>query len=302
VIDDFASAIHAMRAECPDPRYVNVGVVAVAEPDRGCDVADRLASWSAMDDYTELLSSRTALRARPLPMTCGDPRVVAERVCELAPAVAVVVLVGVNPADSVAVQNLVAARDCGPVVVPESDLLTAALAAAAVTMLRRRAVAPRHGRVAVTGADRLPRLEQVLYRAGAGSVATFYQPDASALPIGRLLTYHDILIDLTGTVSPQAAPGRVLAMPRVVSEYAAVALPGVLSAVCGHDRAVPTVDVLAAAARAIALITPTDRLLPALGDHSLVSTVARHVGRVLADRPIPVPPYSDTTRTGERPS
>lgn len=98
MIDDFASAIHAMRAECPDPRYVNVGVVAVAEPDRGCDVADRLASWSAMDDYTELLSSRTALRARPLPMTCGDPRVVAERVCELAPAVAVVVLVGVNPA------------------------------------------------------------------------------------------------------------------------------------------------------------------------------------------------------------
>jgi malic enzyme len=67
-------------------------------------------------------------------------------------------------------------------------------------------------------------------------------------------------------------------------DLATLALPGLLSALCGHDCSVLTVDALAAAARAIALITPADRTLPDPQHRLLVSAVARHVSRTLAAR------------------
>lgn len=52
------------------------------------------------------------------------------------------------------------------------------------------------------------------------------------------------------------------------------------------------IDVLAACARALALIAPPDRILPALTEPLLVPAVTREVARTLAEHP-PQLPYRD---------
>lgn len=257
---------------------IDVEVVGVSEA-RGRRRAGR-SCWAAMEDYAMLVNERTALRACAMPTSCGAPALIAEWVTNLPSTVAAVFLIGLDPVESYAVQAITAAGE-GPLVVAEVDVLTAALAAAAVTMLCRRGIPPGQGRVAVTGADSAPRLGQVLYGAGAGSVALFHQPDASVLPLHRLMTYHDILIDLTSTVPPSAAPDRILRVPVDLFDHAALALPGLLSALCGHGSAVLTLDSLAAAARAVSLCTPANSALPDLHHRLLVPTVARYVSRAI---------------------
>lgn len=260
---------------------MDVAVVAVSEA-RGHPRVGR-SCWVAMEDYATLLSDRTALRAFSMPTTCREPTLIAEWVANLSPTVAAVFLLGSSPVESIAVQAITASKQ-GPLVIAEVDVLTVALAAAALTMLRRRGIPPGCGRVAVTGADSAPRLDQVLYGAGVGSVALFYQPDASMLPLQRLMTYHDILIDLTGTISPSAVQDRMLSVSAETFDYASLALPGLLSALCGHDCKVLTVDSLAASALALALCAPANRTLPDPNHRLLVPVVARYVSRAVTAR------------------
>ncbi len=280
---DFAAEDNATLPEGPWPSGIDVAVIAVSGA-RGGDRRDRLdrSCWAAMQNYAALLSDCTALRALPIPVTCGRPRTIAARIAELPEQVAAVFVLGLNPMESSAVQAITAAR--GPVVVTELDVVTAALAAAAVTMLRTHGIAPRQGRVVVTGADNAPQLESVLRGAGAGNVTNFYQPDASELPIRRLMVYHHILIDLTGTVPAIAAPGRTVSVPADPFDLAAVALPGLVSALCGHHYSVLPLGALSAAARAIALITPADRTLPDPHHRQVAPAVAQHVSRILTAR------------------
>ena len=56
------------------------------------------------------------------------------------------------------------------------------------------------------------------------------------------------------------------------------------AALCGHGVAALDVLHLAAAAHAVALVTPTLRVLPELNDPRLVSAIAHHVSQTLTDQ------------------
>ncbi|MCZ4588096.1 hypothetical protein O4328_31145 [Rhodococcus opacus] len=247
--------------------------------------------WAAMEDYAALIRERTPLRALCLPVTTGDPQVLTERILGLPTAVAAVFVVGMGHRESAAVQRAVTERG-GPVVLTELDVLTAAVAAATITTLRRRSVPPRAGRVVVTGASWAPLLAPVLIASGVGDLSSWHERDAEAFPLRRLMEHNDVLIDLAGCAPDGAAPGRTVVVPADGFAYGALVLPGLLAALCGHGVRTLTVEVMSACVRALALITPADQMLPSVDDRLLVSAIARHVSRALGH---PVP-YRDPHR------
>ncbi|MEV6336584.1 hypothetical protein AB0M12_17925 [Nocardia vinacea] len=176
-----------------------------------------------MRGYTALLSDRTAMPALAMPLTCSDPAAVAAHVMGLPKRVATVFVIGLECTDSIAVQAETAGA--GPFVVAEFDVVCAALAAAAASVLRTRGSLRGRGRVAVSGADSAPPLEAVLCGAGARAVTTFSLRDVSMLPLRALMSGHDVLIDFTGTVSHVAAPDRVLSVPIDLFDSASLVLP-----------------------------------------------------------------------------
>jgi len=201
----------------------------------------------------------------------------------------VVFVVGTGSSESARVQRTVASLK-GPVVISELDVVAAALGAAAISALRCRGVAPRRGRIVVTGAEVLPWLGPLLLAAGGGMLTSWNKRDAQAYPLRGIMAHNDILIDLAGTAPNTCAPGRTLTLPREPFDYGALVLPGLLSALCGRNCASLTIDVLAACARGLALVTSPDRIMPALDDPLLVPAVAREVARALGDHP-PHRPY-----------
>lgn len=262
---------------------IGVGVISVGSAhgrDRG--TREGRSCWAAMEHYAALLRERTVLDAVTIPLICAEPATVVERVMELPETVAAVFVLGLAVSESINVQVGVAGAG-GPLVVTELDMVTAATAAAAVTTLRRRRLGPRRGRVAVLGAEAAPRLEPVLLSSGAGSVANWFECDASQVPLSRVMSYNDVLIDLTGTASQAVAPGRTVRVPENMFEYASLPLPGLLSALCGYGATELTADALAASTRALALATPTGCTLPDPNNPLLLSTVARQVTRILPD-------------------
>jgi hypothetical protein len=214
---------------------------------------------------------------------------VAARIAGLPSRVSVVFVVGTGSSESARVQRTVANRK-GPLVISELDVVAAALGAAAIRTLRRRGVAPRRGRIVVTGAEVLPLLGPLLLAAGGGMLTSWNKRDAQAYPLRGIMAHHDILIDLAGTAPDTCAPGRTLTLPREPFDYRALVLPGLLSALGRRNCASLTIDVLAACARGLALVTSPDRILPALDDPLLVPAVARQVARTLGDHP-PHRPY-----------
>lgn len=278
----------------PDVTGIDVGVIGVAAPrtrshaPRTCarDM-DRLA-WTAMEDYAALVRDRTPVRAGCLPLARAGADTVAARIAGLPSHVSAVFVVGTGPSESTSVQLRVAGLK-GPVVISELDVVTATLGAAAIRTLRCRGVAPRRGRIVVTGAEALPRLGPLLRAAGGVTFTGWNQGDSQANPLRGVMAHHDILIDLAGTAPDNCAPGRTLRLPGDPFDYGALVLPGLLSALCRHNAARLTVDVLAACARALALIAPPERILPALTEPLLVPAVAREVTRTLAEHPPPLP-------------
>ncbi|MEV6098526.1 hypothetical protein [Nocardia sp. NPDC051981] len=236
--------------------------------------------WTAMEDYAALLTDRTVLRGSAVPCTTGRPHSVAARIAKLPRHITAVFLIGLDAQKSVAVQSITAAAR-GRLVISETDALTATAAAAAVTALRAKRIPPRHGRLAVIGADRAPHLAAALLECGAADVTALRGNDFHGPAIRKLMVDHDITVDLTGQDSRWAVPARTVQVPTDPFHFAALALPGLLGALSGHGTNHVTVDALAAAARALTLITPVDRALPDIRDHRLVPTVARHVSRIL---------------------
>ena len=277
-----------------DVTGIDVGVLGVAAPQTRtysqgtcAQGLDRVA-WTAMEDYAALVRDRTPIRAGCLPLARAGADTVAARIAGLPSGVSAVFVVGMGPSESASVQLRVASLK-GPLVISELDVVTAAVGAAAISTLRCRGVAPRRGRIVVTDSEVMPRLGRLLLASGAGMLTTWDERDAQEYPLRAVMGHNDLLIDLAGTVPDTAAPGRTLTLPRELFDYGALVLPGLLSGLCRRNGLSLTIDVLAACARALALITPPDRILPALGEPLLVRAVAREVARALGEHPPPRP-------------
>lgn len=289
------------------------GTTVEADPDDGIDIgilgSDRCrkltgatvsgrSAWVAMENYAALVRERTAIRAGCLPLVQGGADAIATRIAGLSQRVSAVVIVGLDPSESACVQ-LKAASLRGPLVVSESDLVAAALSAAAITTLRRYGIARRRERVVVTNPATLPRFSRVLRTAGVAQLATWNEPDSADLR--ALVAEHDILVDLAGTAADTTAPGRTLRLPRDLFDYGGLVLPGLLSALRDHPVKSVTKDVLAACAQALTAVTQSDRILPALTEPLLVPTIATEVALTLEQPPkLDAPPSRDPSDVAVR--
>jgi hypothetical protein len=263
---------------------VDVGVVGVAAARTVDPPYPARSSWLAMEDYAALIDDRTPLRAVPLPLSTGDvERVVSAISGHDRGRLSAAVVVGLAAPESAAVQRRVA--DCrGPLVIAEIDVVTAALAAAVMTMLRSRGVERAQARLVMAGAEAAPLLGPLLIACGIGELTSWHHRDAEDYPLTRLMEHNDILIDPSATVPVVLAPDRTLTIPRDPFEYGALVLPGLLGALCELDVAALHVEHLAAAAHAVALLTPSGQLLPELNEPLLVTAIARDVSQALTER------------------
>ena len=268
---------------------IDIGVIGIAGTRKRPSThgSDR-SSWSAMEDYADLIGDRTPLRALRLPLSRSDPHSVAARISALPSRVSAVFVVGLGRGDAATVKRAVVEHG-GPLVITELDVVTAALAAAALTTLRSLGIAPGRGRVVIAGPESAPDLGPALVGSGVAMITNWHDRDAQGYSLQRLTDTNDVLVDLRGNTSDAKGSGRTLLYPAEPFVYGGLVLPGILSAVCGHGVGNLTVDMLAAAARAIALVNPAERVLPALNEPLLVQAVARHVATVLDEKAVESP-------------
>jgi hypothetical protein len=259
---------------------MEVGVIGVA-----ATRTQPCAAWTAMDDYAELISDRTPIRAVRLPLPRSDAGTVVARIANLPWPVSAVFLVGLGPSAAATVQRRLADQG-GPLVITELDLITVAMAAAAMGTLRRQGIVPRQGRIVVTDAEYAPRLGPTILAASGGSVTGWHERDAATYPLCRVMFRNDVLIDLAGTTPHSVAPGRILTLPSTLFDYGQLVLPGLLSALCGRGETRLTLDTLACCVRALALVTPSGKILPDLDQRLLIPAITRRVARTL-DLPTP---------------
>jgi len=236
-----------------------------------------------MEDYAALIEDRTPLRPARLPLPGGDVRTVSDRIIGVSSSAPVMFVVGLGSSESATVQRLVADYG-GPLVITELDVVTVALAAAALATLRGHRIGVQRGGIVVTDIEAAPRLGPILFAVSGRSVTGWHERDASAHPLGRVVSADDVLIDLAGTAPPGIASRRTLNLPTVLFDYGALVLPGLISALCRSGKAALTLDVLASCARAVALLTSADGVLPDLSHRLLTAAVARQVSRTLAER------------------
>ncbi|MFE3293842.1 hypothetical protein [Rhodococcus sp. NPDC059234] len=261
---------------------VTVAVVTVGAARSNHDrTAPNRSPWTAMERYAGLIRSHTPIRVLRLPTTTGDAQLVATRICGTAPRVSAAFVTGLCARESSQVKGEVAARG-GPLVLTELDAVTAGLAATTISVLRRCGTAPRSGRVVVNGPEHAPLLGPTLMKSGIGQIANWHRGDAHAFPLRRLMEQNDVLIDLAGAAADTDAPGRTVHYPADPYEVGQLIVPGLISALCGHEANVLTAEVLAAAARALALTTPAGQALPGPDEGLVTRAIAREVGRVFA--------------------
>jgi len=174
-------------------------------------------------------------------------------------------VVGLGASESAAVQRRVA-EAAGPLVIAEIDVVTAAQAAAVMAMLRSRGVQRQRARVAMAGAESAPLLGPILIACGIGELTSWHPRDAQDYPLNRLMEHNDIVICPKAAAPMLVAWDRTLTIPHDPFDFGALVLPGLLGALCGHGVTALDVLHLAAAAHAVALVTPTLRVLPELND------------------------------------
>ncbi|ORJ97525.1 hypothetical protein A6F55_21400 [Prescottella equi] len=242
--------------------------------------APQTSPWTVMEQYADLIRTHTPLRVLRLPMATGDVQVIAARVSATAPRVSLAFVTGIGAEESSRVKSEVAAQG-GPLILTELDVVTVALAGTTISVLRRSGAAPGFGRVVISGPERAPLLGPTLMKSGVAEITNWHSSDAHAFPLRRLMEHNDVLIDLTGTAADTDAPGRTVHFPEEPFRIGQLIVPGLIGALCGHGLREVTVDVLAAAARALALITPVGQALPDPGDSLVTPAIARHVGRVV---------------------
>jgi hypothetical protein len=255
---------------------VEVGVIGVA-----ATRTQPCSEWTAMDDYAGLISDHTPLRAVRLPLPHTDARSLVSRITNLPQPVSSVFVVGLGSSESATVERRVADHG-GPLVITELDLITVALAAAAMGTLRDLGIGPRKGRIVVTNAECAPRLGPTILAAYGGAVTGWRERDAAAYPLCRVMFHNDVLIDLAGTTPRSVAPGRILTTPSSWFDYGKLVLPGLLSALCGWGETRLTLDTLACCARALALVTPLGDVLPSFDQRLLIPAITRQITRTLS--------------------
>jgi hypothetical protein len=262
---------------------VDVGVIGVATS-RTVDPACRpRSSWLAMKDYVALIEDRTPMRAAPVPLSTGDVPTVASAITGHQARLSAALVIGLAASESAAVQRRVADAG-GPLVIAEIDAVTAALAAAVMTMLRSRGVQRPRARVVMAGAESAPLLGPILIACGIGELTYWRRDDAQSYPLARLMQHNDILVDPNAAAFVPRAWDRTVSIPRDPFEFGGLVVPGLLAALCGLGVAALNIEHLVAAAPVVALLTPAGQLLPELDEPLLVTTIARHVSQTLADQ------------------
>jgi hypothetical protein len=263
---------------------IDVGVVGVAATRTVDPPYPARSSWLAMEDYAALIDDRTPLRAVPLPLSTGDVETVVSAISgHHRGRLSAAVVVGLAASKSAAVQRQVA-NSGGPLVIAEIDVVTSALAAAVMTTLRSRGVSRERARVVVAGAAWAPLLGPILIACGIGELTKWDQCDAHEYPLARLMEHNDILIDPSATAPIPIAPDRIVTLPHDPFDFGALVLPGLLAGLCGLDVAALGIEHLAAAADAVARLTPSGQVLPELNEPLLVAAIARRVPQTLTNR------------------
>ena len=262
---------------------IDVGVIGVATARTVDPPFPQRSSWLAVEDYVALIEDRTPMRALPLALSRGGVCTVASAIAGFPTRLSAVLVVGLAASESTAVQRQVA-DTAGPLVIGEIDIVTAALAAAAITALGSRGVPRERARVVMTGAESAPLLGPILIACGIGDLTNWHNRDAAAYPLNRLMEHNDILIDPNAAAPMQVAPDGTLTIPHDPFEFGALVLPGLLGALCGHGVAALDIEHLAAAANAVARLTPAGQVLPELNEPMLVTAIAHHVSQTITDR------------------
>ncbi|MGG7104734.1 hypothetical protein [Rhodococcus sp. 24CO] len=266
---------------------VDVAVVGVSAAKSHRAGARTRSPWEAMEDYVAMIADRTALHAVRLPLTTADVNTVIARVLGLQPRISAAFVVGLDANAAVALHQGVAERG-GPLVITETDVVTTTLTARTISTLKNLEVGPRVGQVVITGAHRAPMLGQALLMSGVAGISSWRTSDAHQFPLHRLMEHNDVLVDLDRCGRDSVTANRVVALPYESFDHGAVVLPGFLSVLCGHGVSALTVEMIAACARSLALITPSGCTLPSPDERMLLSSIARQVTKSLGH----TPPYS----------
>ncbi|MDI9918799.1 hypothetical protein [Rhodococcus sp. IEGM 1379] len=263
---------------------IDVAIVGVSAS-RSHRAATRTRSpWEAMEDYAAMICDRTALHAVRLPLATTDVNTVIARVLGLQPSISAAFVVGLDANAAEALQHGVAERG-GPLVITEIDFLTTTLTAMTISTLRNLKVGPRVGQVVITGAHRAPMLGPALMLSGIAGISSWRRSDAHQFPLHRLMEHNDVLVDLDRCAGNLVTANRIVTLPHKSFGHGAVVIPGFLSVLCGHGVSVLTVEMIAACARSLALITPPGRTLPPPDSRMLLSSIARQVIKSLGHSP-----------------
>lgn len=254
-----------------------VGIIGVSRTP-AVGTRTRLNRFSMLDRYVQLINNTTLLRAVALQLT-GQPPAVATHLGNQLSSMSAAVIVGLAAPAAADVQDRVAQAG-GPLIVAYTDVVTAAQAAAVLAALKSLDVPAHRARVALADADPSPHLGPILVGSGIAELTLWHDRDASAYPRRRLRARHDVVISPNPTAALLAFGERTLRLPDP-SVLAALVVPGLLSALCGHRIAASSIEHLIAAAHGIAAVTPLRQPLPAIDEPLLVSAIARHIDHLV---------------------
>lgn len=250
-----------------------VGIVGVSRHPLNSGPA-RSRQLSTLDGYVRLINDGTLLHAVPLELA-GTPPAVASQLIGRLGALSAAFIVGLDAFDAAEVRDRVAQAG-GPLVVSLTDAVATVHAAAVLAALEMTVVL-RRARVALADATACPLLGPILVGSGVAELTFWHSSDASAYSYPQLCADHHVVISPDPSASLLAFGDFNLRLPDP-SDLAALVVPGLLGALCGHGITVSGVEHLVAAARGITAVTPMWDTLP-VADKPLapVGAIARHV-------------------------
>lgn len=264
--------------------YGRAGLAVVGDGSaaHGDPAQDPSAVLTALGTDVRLLRDHAHLAAFPVAVTVREAGQLSAALRALPPGTTAIFLTRTEPGRARPAQQDLAGTSTVPVVT-EQDTVGIALTAALLTTLRRAGVSPQSSRVVVTGPRTLPLLVPLLTAAGVGDLVSWNKADAAAFPLSGVARDATAVIDLIAAASA-LPPAFAADVPVLVADDPVghlLALPGVLRALretpatgFGADP-LYRLDVHCACARALAALTPVDRMLPELSDPELTDAVAQ---------------------------
>lgn len=237
---------------------------------------------STLDHYVQLTNHGTLLHAVALELT-GTPPAIAAHVSRQLRPLAAVFVIGLDAADAAEVR-VRAAESGGPLIVSFTDVVATAHAAAVLAALQSLVVV-RHARVALADAGACPLLGPILAASGVAALTNWRPSNAATYPYQRLCADHDVVIHPDPNASLLAFGDLKIRMPDPIS-LAALVVPGLLGALCGHGISIADIEHYVAAAHGVAEVTPMWETLPAVDKPLLpIGAIARHIDATVS-RPL----------------